>query len=97
MIEAMQIKPEMPVVCSADGILGLVDHMEGKDTIKLKKDDKGQHHFIPLAWVKSIDGKVHLDRPGEQVMKEWSRPTATSWTAGAPGAAPDMKQPANRT
>lgn len=72
MIEATQIKPEMPVVCSNDAQFAVVDHMEGKDTIKLKKDDKGQHHFIPLSWVKTVDGKVHVDRPGAQAMKEWS-------------------------
>jgi len=72
MITAAQIKPKMPVLCSKDGQLGLVDHMEGKDTIKLAKDSKGQHHYIPMAWVKTVDGKVHLDRPGEQAMKEWS-------------------------
>lgn len=72
MIEAKQIKPEMPVVCSKDDQFAVVDHMQGAETIKLKKDDKGQHHFIPLSWVKTVDGKVHVDRPHEQAMKEWS-------------------------
>ncbi len=49
------IKPEMPIVCSNDGQFGVVDHMEGKTSIKLKKDDKGKHHFIPLSWVKTVD------------------------------------------
>ena len=40
--------------------------------IKPPKDDKGQHHFIPLAWVKSVDDKVHVDRPGDEVMKTWT-------------------------
>lgn len=72
MINASQIKPQMPVVCSKDGQLGIVDHVEGKETIKLAKDSKGQHHYIPMSWVKTVDGKIHLDRPGEQAMKEWS-------------------------
>jgi hypothetical protein len=46
--------------------------MEGTDTIKLAKDDKGQHHYIPMKWVTSVDDKVHVDRPGTQAMKEWS-------------------------
>jgi len=71
MINASQIKPEMPVVCSENGQFAVVDHLEGKDSIKLKKDASGKHHFIPLSWVKSVDGKVHVDRPGEQAMKEW--------------------------
>ena len=71
MINADQIKPEMPVVCSNNGQFAVVDHMEGKDSIKLKKDEAGKHHFIPLSWVKTVDGKVHVDRPGEQAMKQW--------------------------
>jgi hypothetical protein len=66
------IKPHMPVVCSEDGQFATVDHVEGTDEIKLTKDDSGQHHFIPLAWVTSVDDKVHVDRPGDQAMKEWS-------------------------
>lgn len=65
------IKPEMAVVCSDDGQFAVVDHVDGKDTIKLKKDASGKHHYIPLAWVKSVDKKVHIDRPGDQAMKEW--------------------------
>lgn len=67
------IKPDMPVVCSEDGQFAVVDHMEGNDTIKLKKDDNGQHHYIPLDWVISTDnGKVKVNRPGEQAMRNWS-------------------------
>ena len=40
--------------------------------IKLSKDANGRHHYIPLTWVTSVDDKVHIDRPGEQAMKEWS-------------------------
>ena len=73
MISAQQIKPNMPVVCSRDGQFAVVDHVEGSDAIKLKKDDKGQHHYIPLSWVVSADNnKVKVDRPGDQAMKEWS-------------------------
>jgi hypothetical protein len=71
-VTAAQIKPELVVVCSQNGELGVVDHMQGADQIKLKKDKAGVHHFIPLAWVKSVDGKAHLDRPGAQAMKEWT-------------------------
>jgi hypothetical protein len=71
-ISPSQIKPQMKVVCSKDGQFGVVDHMQGPVTIKLNKDDKGVHHYIPLAWVTRVDDKVHADRPGEQVMREWS-------------------------
>ena len=72
MVTANQIKPHMPVVCSKDGQFAVVDHMQGKETIKLAKDKNGQHHYIPLSWVNMVDQKVHVDRPGDQAMKEWS-------------------------
>jgi len=73
MIKPEQINPDMPVVCSEDGQFATVDHMEGTNTIKLKKDKVGQHHYIPLTWVRSIEaGKVKIDRPGDQAMQEWS-------------------------
>jgi hypothetical protein len=66
------IKPHMPVVCSENGQFAVVDHVEGTDLIKLTKDARGQHHYIPLTWVTSVDDKVHVDRPGDQAMREWS-------------------------
>ena len=66
------IKPHMPVVCSEDGQFAVVDHLEGTDQIKLAKDKSGQHHYIPLEWVQSVDDKVHVDRPGKQAMAEWT-------------------------
>ena len=72
MIQQSQIKPDMPVVCSENGQFGVVDHMVGEATIKLKKDKTGTHHFIPLEWVESVDNKVHVDRTGDQAMKEWT-------------------------
>jgi hypothetical protein len=72
MIDIAQIKPHMPVVCSEDGQFAVVDHLEGADTIKLAKDKAGQHHYIPVSWVASVDDKVHVDRPGNQAMQQWS-------------------------
>jgi hypothetical protein len=62
----------MPVVCSKDKQFATVDHIEGSNAIKLAKDDSGQHHFIPMSWVTSVDDKVHIDRPGAEAMREWS-------------------------
>jgi len=73
MIDASKIKAHMPVVCSENGQFAVVDHMEGKDSIKLTKDKAGQHHYIPLSWVKMVDDKVHIDRPGDQAMRDWSK------------------------
>lgn len=72
MVNASQIKPNTPVVCSEDGQFAVVDHMEGSDLIKLNKDDSGQHHYIPLSWVTSVDDKIHVDRTGDEAMRDWS-------------------------
>lgn len=73
MVNTQDIKPEMPVVCCEDGQFATVDHMEGDSCIKLKKDQNGQHHYIPTSWVESTDdGKVKIDRPGEEAMQKWS-------------------------
>jgi hypothetical protein len=71
MVDTDLIKPEMPVVCSKGGEFAKVDHMDGMDTIKLNKDENGQHHFIPLSWVTSVDEQVHIDRPGDEAMQQW--------------------------
>lgn len=73
MINTQEIKPEMPIICSQDGQFGTVDHMEGTNSIKVKKDESGQHHYIPVSWVVSTDGgKVKIDRSGEEAMQQWS-------------------------
>ena len=71
-VNADQIRPHMPVVCSNGGQFATVDHTDAGDTIKLTKDEQGQHHWIPMSWVTRVDEHVHVDRPGEQAMQEWS-------------------------
>jgi hypothetical protein len=66
-----EIREHMDVICSEDEPFAKVDGVEG-DAIKLTKDESGQHHWIPLSWVTRVDEAVHVDRPGKQVMKEWS-------------------------
>ena len=75
------IKPHMAVVCSENGQFATVDHLEGTDQIKLAKEQSGQHHYIPLAWVTAVDDKVHIDRTGDQAMKEWSSSSSAPTTA----------------
>jgi hypothetical protein len=81
------IKEGMPVVCSENGQFAVVDHLEGSSSIKLNRDDSGQHHYIPTAWVTKVDDKVHVDRPGDQAMREWSTKPPTS------SATPATKKP----
>jgi hypothetical protein len=70
MADTSKVREHMPVVCSNNGQFGTVDHVDG-DYVKLTRDDKGQHHWIPAAWVTNVDDKVHVDRPGDQAMREW--------------------------
>ncbi len=70
-VDKTKIKDGMPIVCSNNKQFATVDHLDSGDTVKVRKDDAGQHHWIPLSWVKTVDGSVHVDRPGDQAMKEW--------------------------
>jgi hypothetical protein len=67
-----QIREHMDVVCSKGGKLGRVDHVQGQE-IKLTKADSPdqKHHFIPMSLVSSVDERVHLSKPGDEVMKTW--------------------------
>jgi len=71
-METTRITEHMAVVCLTGETIGAVDHLDAGNTIKLTKDDDGNHHWIPLAWVARIDSEVHLDRPGELAREEWS-------------------------
>lgn len=71
MVDTSTIKEHMPVVCSDGGQFATVDHMDG-NSVKLTKDEQGQHHWMPTEWVTRVDQHVHVDRPGKQAMQEWS-------------------------
>lgn len=70
MQDTSKIKPHMPVVGSNNQQFATVDHVQGSD-LKLTKDTSGKHHLIPLAWITSVDDKVHVSKQGDQAMKEW--------------------------
>ena len=72
-MQSSEILPDMPVVCSQGNQFAEVDHMEGENMIKLKKDSAGTHHYIPMSWASSVEnGALKIDRPGEQAMQQWS-------------------------
>ena len=58
------IKPHMPVVCSEDGQFATVDHVEGRDLIKLTRDATGKHH-VGQAWNGAPVGPQRRQHPGE--------------------------------
>lgn len=77
MTNIADIKPHMAVVCSQGGQFAVVDHISADNrTIKLAKDRSGVHHYIPFTWVTKIDDVVHIDRPGDQAMREWTSAAA---------------------
>jgi hypothetical protein len=71
-MDQSRIREHMPVVSSDGQQFATVDHLDAGGTIKLTKDDRGQHHWIPMDWVARVDQQVHLDRPGDQAMREWT-------------------------
>ncbi|KQP96561.1 MULTISPECIES: DUF2171 domain-containing protein [unclassified Methylobacterium] len=75
MVDVAQIKEHANVVGSDGAHVGTVDHVD-KGEIKLTKTDPeagGLHHFIPVDFVHSVEGgTVRLDRPAEEVKREWS-------------------------
>jgi hypothetical protein len=66
------IREHMEVVCSEGMHVGTVDHVQG-DQIKLTRRDSedGMHHLIPTSLVASVDTKVHLSQPCDEVKKIW--------------------------
>ena len=75
MMEVAQIKEHMTVVGSDGGHVGTVDHLDGGSMIKLTKSDEaaqGQHHWIPVDWVQSVDAAVKLSKPASDACSQWS-------------------------
>lgn len=61
-------------VIAADGTrVGTVDHLDGRDQIKLAKNTSpdGRHHYVPLAWVDHVDAHVHLTKAAPEVRASW--------------------------
>src|ERR1700677_1365857 len=65
------IREHMEVIASCGKHVGTVDGIEG-ESVKLTKSDPtagGMHHFIPVAWVATVDEKVHLNKNSEEVFR----------------------------
>lgn len=73
MIDAAEIKTDMPVTTAQAEHVAVVDHLVSDDLIKLKKDESGNHHFIPVSWVVSTEGGiVKTNRTLEQITHDWA-------------------------
>jgi hypothetical protein len=74
MINIQSIKEKMEVLGSDGQHVGVVDHLDGTDKIKLTKSDVksgGKHHIIPLAWVEKVDAHVHLNKNTKDAITQW--------------------------
>jgi hypothetical protein len=81
MTDMSKIKEHMMIHAKSEGNMpgepfmpvGTVDHMDGEKYIKLTKSDTtdGQHHWIPVDWVESVDEQsVYLNKTQEELMTE---------------------------
>ena len=74
MANPSDIKAHMEVLGADGKHVGIVDHVEGAERIKLTKNDPkagGKHHFIPVGWVERVDAHVHLNRSSRDAMAQW--------------------------
>jgi hypothetical protein len=72
-MNASKIREHMEVVGSCGKRVGKVDRVEDL-SIKLAKDAegaRGEHRYIPTAWVDRVDKHVHLSKPCKDVQEEW--------------------------
>ncbi|WP_029148256.1 DUF2171 domain-containing protein [Methylophilus sp. 5] len=73
MIDANEIKADMPVITAQAEHFAVVHHLESEDVIKLKKDEAGVHHYIPVSWVISTEGGiVKINRTLAQITQDWA-------------------------
>nr|WP_318383759.1 DUF2171 domain-containing protein [uncultured Enterobacter sp.] len=75
MVDKNLIREHANVTASCGSHVGIVDHLEGEDKIKLAKSDPqagGVHHYIPLSWVDKVQGsEVILNKNKEEVEAGW--------------------------
>ena len=73
MADTAKIQEHMEVVGSDGQHVGTVDHLDGQ-RIKLTKNDPaagGEHHFIHVDSIASVDDKVKLNRTAAEAKDEW--------------------------
>ena len=74
MVDSSKIREHMEVIGSDGQPVGKVDRVEG-NRIKLAKSDpaaQGQHHYIPLDSVDSVEGTaIRLRQPAQDVKRQW--------------------------
>jgi len=72
-MNAQNIREHMAVIASCGKRIGTVDRVEGT-SIKLTKSSPaahGEHRYIPLEWVETVDDSVRLNRNSEEAEQNW--------------------------
>ena len=77
MSQATEIRENMRVVGSCGNYVGTVERVEGDEIVLAPSHPKAgyQNHWVPLAWVESVNGVIRLDRDSDQAHRDW-RPSA---------------------
>jgi len=76
MVQASQIRNQMQILDSDGQQLGSVEQVDGSSRIKFtpKAAARGGDHFIPLAWVASVEGQtVRLSKSNHDIQQELER------------------------
>ncbi len=76
MVNKTDIQEHAEVIGSDGKLVGVVDHLEGEDQIKLAKnapESGGKHHLIPLSWVEKVENnRVVLNKSGDEAERDWT-------------------------
>lgn len=73
-MDTSQIKEHMEIVGSDGEHVGIVDHLEGTDKIKLTHHDSnadGKHHFLPISAIASVGEFVTLSMTAQDAIAQW--------------------------
>jgi hypothetical protein len=85
MINASEIRERMEVIGSDGQPVGTVDKVEG-NRIKLTKSDpaaQGQHHYLPLDAIGSIEGNaIRLRQTSQEAKRQWQGGGGAGQSAG---------------
>jgi hypothetical protein len=69
MVDTTLIREHMPVVDRDGQPIGTVDHLDA-GRLKLTRDEKGQHHYLPLSEVSAVDeDKVTAQLTREEALR----------------------------
>lgn len=61
----------MDIMASDGRMIGVVDHLDGLDRIKLVRQIDNKQHYIPLSLVASVDVHVRLSKSRSEIKRLW--------------------------